>query len=160
MKNQHIYTRNIEPLKIGVRLPNIGIYNKNEEKVDLHTIKRKKVYISVPSFANRPIMNEISKLDIILKDYPDFDYYIVSNESVFTQNRLLRQYRFKTFTNLSDFKEMNFARYTGTFIYEIEQLVKAIFITSEDDTLLFVKYYDDLYSNIDLNEITNIIKKN
>ncbi|MDF9824581.1 thiol peroxidase [Breznakia sp. PF5-3] len=161
MQKKHLYTRNLEPITAGTRLPNIVIFDNHEEEIDLHMIKKNKVYITVPSFGNHAIMNEIAKLDTIFKDFEDIDFYLISNEPVYTQKRLGSSKKLKTFKFLSDFKLRNFARYTGTYIYEISSLVKSIFIINEYDEIKYVQYYDDLYSNIDANivvkELNNLL---
>ncbi|MDQ0361362.1 hypothetical protein [Breznakia pachnodae] len=159
MQKKQIYTRNLEPLTVGNRLPNIIINDNREEEIDLHSIKKNKVYISVPSFGNHAIMKEIAKLDIIFADFEDIDFYLISNEPVYTQKRLGSGKKLKTFKFLSDFKLRNFARYTGTYIYEISSLVKSVFIVDANDEVKLVEYYDDLYSNIDVNEVTKIINE-
>ena len=157
MQKKPIYTRNLEPLVSGNRLPNIIINDTREEEIDLHTIKKNKVYISIPSFGNHAIMKEIAKLDVIFNDYEDIDFYLISNEPVYTQKRLGSGKKLKTFKFLSDFKLRNFARYTGTYIYEISSLVKSVFIVNDNNEIKLVEYYDDLYSNIDINKVTKII---
>jgi len=159
MQKKPIYTRNLDPIMVGNRLPNIIVNDNREEEIDLHSIKKNKVYISIPSFGNHAIMKEITKLDSIFKDYEDIDFYLISNESVFTQKRLGSSRKLKTFKFLSDFKLRNFARYTGTYIYEISSLVKSVFIVDESDEVKLAEYYDDLYSNIDVKKITNTINK-
>lgn len=158
MDNKHIYTKNLEPLIAGTKLPNILIYDTQEEEIDLHSIRQNKVYITIPSFANQAIMNEIARLDNLFKDFNDIDFYLISNEPVFTQKRLGSSRKLKTFKFLSDFKLRNFARHTGTYIYETSSLVKAIFLVDAYDEVKFVRYYDDLYTNVDTKKIINEIK--
>lgn len=161
-KNHHkntIYTRNLEPLTEGYRLSNIVLYDQNEEEIDLHMIKSLKVCITIPTFTNRSFVNELSKLDLILKDFEDVECYIISNEPVFTQTRLTKACKFEKFKIISDFKKRDYARNTGTYIYELSQLVKSILIIDRNDKIVYARYIDDLYSYFDHNEIHETLKK-
>ncbi|MFV0381463.1 MAG: hypothetical protein ACK5KR_04500 [Breznakia sp.] len=159
MRKEVIYTRNLPPLQKGDKLSSILIYNHQEEELDLHMLKTKKVYITIPSFTNQSIVNELSKLEAVFEQYKDIHFYLLSNEPVFTQKRLTKSRKFKVFKLLSDFKNRDFARHTGTYIYEISALVKSIFVVDDTDTIRFVKYYEDLYSNIDANEVKKYLDK-
>lgn len=153
-----IYTRNTDPLNEGHFFSNINVYDAKEEELDLHTIKQAKLYVSIPTFKNSFFINECAKLDTILQDYENISSYVISNEPVFTQSRLLKGNALKKLQVISDFKNREFARATGTYIYELSSLVKAIFIVNSNDKLVYVKYFDDLYSNFDLNEIAKEIQ--
>lgn len=154
-----IYTRNSEPMSAGIKLQNISIYNEKEEEIDLHLLKKKKLYVTIPSLEDQAIMKEIALLDEKLTDIQEYQCFLISNEPVFTQTRLARNYKIKNFNLLSDYKNNNFARNTGTYIYEIGKLVKAVFIVDEDDLIIDVKYYDDNYSSIDTEELLKKLGK-
>ncbi len=153
MNKSYIHTLGGENVNLDNKLPNISVYDCNEEQIDLHTLKVKKVYLSIPSFANPHLLKELNKLDEAFKDYPRYHFYVISNEPVYTQNRLLKRTNLKTFKHLSDFKNRDFARHTGTLIYELGQLVKAIIIVDEDDYVKYVKYYDDLYEPVNIDAL-------
>lgn len=154
------YTRNLDPLVEGYRMPAITLFNKEEEEFDLSEDKSIKVYVTIPSFKDKAIGNEVEKLETILKEYPNIHCYLISNEPVFTQERLSKHYHFEKFRILSDFKNREFARSTGTYIYEISALVKSIFIVDKNERIVYVRYYDDLYSNFNVNEINECIQNN
>lgn len=148
-----IYTRNIEPLTSGFRLSNIVLFDAKEEEIDLHMIKGAKLCVSIPTFKNDIFTKELEQLDIICKEFEDLHCFAISNEPVFTQYRLTKGLHFEKFKILSDFKNREYARSTGTYIYELSELVKSVFLIDRNDKILFVKYYDDLYTPIDFNEI-------
>lgn len=154
-----IYTRNIDPILAGTRLGGITLFNQKEEEYNLFDNKRLKLCLSLPTLASRAFQNEASKLDILMKDFLSVDYFIISNEPVFTQKRLSKPLKLEKAILLSDFKNREYARATGTYIYELGQLVKAIFLLDKNARVIYVKYYDDLYSNIDLNTVAEQIKK-
>ena len=155
----NLYTRNLEPLEEGYRLPAMTLFNAEEEEFNLNDDRSVKVYVTIPTFENKVFPNEVYKLDIILKEFPSLNAYIISNEPVYTQKRLSKPYKFDKFRILSDFKNREFARNTGTYIYELSLLVKSIFIVDKNDRILYVRYFDDLYSNFNFNEINNTIKE-
>lgn len=154
-----IYTRNIDSIVEGTRLSNITLFDATEEETDLHMIKAIKLCVSIPTLNNRAFTNEIGKLDILMHDFERIACFLISNEPVFTQTRLSKQLKLERFKILSDFKNREYARATGTYIYELGQLVKAVFLIDRNDKVLYAKYYDDLYSNIDFNELSEVIKK-
>lgn len=154
-----IYTRNLEPLQEGYRLSNIVLYDRNEEEIDLHMIKGLKVCITIPTLSNRTFTNELSKLDLILKEFENIECFIISNEPVYTQTRLSKPCKFEKFNIISDFKKREYARNTGTYIYEISQLVKSILIIDRNDKIIYARYIDDLYSYFDHNEIHETLRK-
>lgn len=158
MINKVIYTRNSDNLKINQKLETINLYNKNDEIICLNTLKEPKLLISIPSLADKAIMLEICKIDEILNNY-NIKAFLISNENILTQNKLIKNYKLKNIEVLSDFCIRDFARNTGTFIYEIEALVKAVFVIDTNNKIKFIKYYDDLYSNINLNELNNELIK-
>ncbi|NBK98719.1 MAG: redoxin domain-containing protein [Erysipelotrichia bacterium] len=154
-----IYTRNIDPIMKGTRFSNIVLYDNKEEEVDLHMIKALKLCVSIPTFTNRSFTNDLAKLDILMKDFEEVACFAISNEPVFTQNRLCKPLKLEKMQILSDFKNREYARASGTYIYELGQLVKSVFLIDRNDKVHYVKYYDDLYSNFDLNEIAKAIKE-
>lgn len=154
-----IYTRNIDPIPCGTRLGNIVLFDNKEEEIDLHMLKSLKLCISIPTLNNRAFTNEICKLDTLMNDFEQLDCYLITNEPVFTQSRLSKPLKLTRFNIISDFKNREYARATGTYIYELGQLVKSVFLIDRNDKVVFVKYYDDLYSNIDFNELAQAIKK-
>ncbi|MDD3049213.1 MAG: hypothetical protein PHQ89_04480 [Bacilli bacterium] len=154
-----IYTRNIDPIQVNTRLSNIVLFDNKEEEIDLHMIKSLKLCISIPTLNNRAFTNEISKLDILLKDYEQVAFFLITNEPVFTQTRMSKPFKLERFNIISDFKKREYARATGTYIYELGQLVKSVFLIDRNDKVVYVKYYDDLYSNIDFNELAQAIKE-
>ena len=154
-----IYTRNLEALSAGVRFSNITLFDKEEEELDLLDVKHLKLCVSIPTLSNRAFTNDVAKLDILLNDFDKLKCYLISNESVFTQNRLAKPLQLQRFELLSDYKNREYARATGTYIYELGQLVKSVSLIDKQGNLLYVRYYDDLYSNFDLNEIADAIKK-
>lgn len=159
IQSEAIYTRNSDPLYEGVKLPNIVLFDANEEELDLHMIKSTKLCISIPTLKNDMFIKEITQLDEITKEFEDLQCFAISNEPVFTQHRLTKQVKLEKFKILSDFKNREYARNTGTYIYELEQLVKAILIIDRNDRIIYARYYDDLISAIDMNEIHEALKK-
>lgn len=157
VNDESIYTRNLEPLEEGYRLPAMTLFNSEEEEFNLNDDKNIKVYITIPTFSNKIFPNEVHKLETILKEFPSINAYLISNEPVYTQMRLSKPYHFEKIRILSDFKNREFARNTGTYIYELSLLVKSIFIVDKSDRILYVRYFDDLYSNFDLNEINKTL---
>ncbi|TDW16543.1 peroxiredoxin [Breznakia blatticola] len=153
------YTRNLEPLETGFVFPSIEIMNPLEEVLDLHDIREPKVYITLPSLEDNAMIKDAKRLEVLLEKYPDVKFYLITNEPVYTQLRLAKEKQLKGFELLSDFKLRNFARYTGTYIYEIENLVKAVFIVDHHDQLKHVEYYDDLYSNFQVEVLDVEISK-
>lgn len=154
-----LYTRNLDPLEVGYRLPAMTLFNPDENEFNLNDDRSVKVYVTIPTFENKNFANDAFKLETILKEYPNLNAYLISNEPVYTQKRLSKQYHYEKFRILSDFKNREFARNTGTYIYELSQLVKAIFIVDKSERILYVSYYDDLYSRFNLNEINKALKE-
>ena len=153
------FTRNLDNLEVGYRLPVMTLFNASEEEFNLNEDRSVKVYATIPTFENKAFAHDLLKLDTILKEFPSLNAYAISNEPVYTQKRLSKPYSFEKFRILSDFKNREFARNTGTYIYELSQLVKSVFIVDKSERILFVHYYDDLYSNFDLNAIHKSLKK-
>lgn len=158
-KNEPAYTRNLDNLEVGYRLPVMTLFNAEEEEFNLSDDKGVKVYATIPTFENKAFCNDLFKLDTILKEFPSLNAYAISNEPVYTQKRLSKPHHYEKFRILSDFKNREFARNTGTYIYELSQLVKAIFIVDKTERILYIHYYDDLYSNFNLNEINKALKE-
>lgn len=161
-KQQHkntIYTRNLEPIEAGFRFGNITLFDKDEEEFDLFDVKHVKLCVSIPTLNNRAFTNDIAKLDILLKDFEKLKCYLITNEPAFTQMRLSKPLHLERFELLSDYKNREFARASGTYIYELGQLVKFVSLVDKQGNVLYVRYYDDLYSNFDLNETAEAIKK-
>ncbi len=154
-----IYTRNLEPIAAGYRFGNVTLFDKDEEELDLFEIKHLKLCVSIPTLNNRAFTNDVAKLDILLKDFDKLKCYLISNESVFTQTRLSKPLQLERFELLSDYKNREYARVSGTYIYELGQLVKSVSLIDKNGNLLYIRYYDDLYSNFDLNETADAIKK-
>lgn len=158
MQKKVLYTRNLEPLQVGTKLPNITIYDHLDNEIDLSTINCNKMYISIPSFSNAVIMKEMVKLDTHLQPFQDLEIFLISNETSFVQKKFGASRQMKKLQFLSDFKNRNFARYTGTYIYEIGELVKAVFLVNSYNEVVYVSYYDDLYSNINIEDIMQFLQ--
>ncbi len=154
---KRIYTRNIDPLNLGFQLPNFSLYDHDEEEFYIQDVKGLKIMISYPNFTNQYYTRELEKLDILLKDYPKTHCFAITNDPVFTQKRLTKSCKLEHINILSDFKKRDFARNTGTYIYELSQLVKACFIVNDQGHILYVQYLEDLQASLDVNEIFKVI---
>lgn len=152
------YTRNLDPLNEGYRMPAMALFDTNEEEYTLGNEKNIKVYITLPSMQERSNLDEIEKLEILLKEFTSLNCYLITNEPVFTQTRLTQSRKLEKFRILSDFKNREFARNTGTYIYEISALVKSIFIVDRNDRILYVKYFEDLKEKFDFNIINDFLQ--
>ncbi len=157
-KNKNrIYTRNSEPLQKGDPLINFSLFDQQEAEHSLQDHKGIKVVFSIPTFSNQHYAKELRKLDFVLKNHTKIACYAISNEPVFTQKRLTKSCSFEKIQILSDFKDRNFARYTGTYIYELSQLVKACLIIDDHGKILFTQYIDDLQAPFDSQSIAEIL---
>ncbi len=159
IKKKKIYTRNIEPLNKGSQLSNITFFDQREDEFNLHDQKGIKIILSIPTLSNSYYIKELAKLDTILKDYPKVTPFVVSNEPVFTQKRLTKSSKYECLKVLSDFKNREFARESGTYIYELSQLMKAVFILNAHNNIVYIQYIEDLQTAFDANEIVNTIQE-
>ncbi len=117
-----------------------------------------KVIFSFPTLGNQYYQKELHKLDTILKEYKVY-CYAISNEPVFTQKRVTKPCKLEHIQFLSDFKKREFARHSGTYIYELSQLVKSCFIIDNHGHILYVKYHDNLQENFDINSIVKVLEE-
>ena len=157
-KAKPIYTRNIENVEAGTRLSAMALYDKDENEYLLLDNKETKLVLTYPTLNNKHVLNEIQKIEKVLEEIPSLYCYLVTNEPVYTQTRLLANTQLNRFKVLSDFKNREYAKQTGTYIYELGALVKSIFVLDYAGRVLYNRYYEDLNVPINTDALLSDLK--
>ena len=81
--------------------------------------------------------------------YPDVKLYAVSLDLPFAQARWCGANGVNAVTTLSDYRDRDFGRVTGTLIQELSLLTRAIFLVDDDNVVRYVEYVPEITDHPD-----------
>ncbi len=146
-------------LKVGDKLDNFVVVDNSLNEVSLDSLKGKKVFLTVPSLDTPVCDLEVKTFNKRASEIKDLaGIYTISLDLPFAQSRWCGQNGIEKVKTFSDYKYHEFAKATSTYIKELGLLTRAIFIVDENNTLVFVKYLEEITNEPNYDEILDKLK--
>ena len=114
------------PLKEGEKMPDFTVCDNSLQEVKGGDLSGIRIFAVVPSLDTGVCDLEIKRFNEKVSQYPDVKLYAVSLDLPFAQARWCGANGVNAVTTLSDYRDRDFGRVTGTLIQELSLLTRAI----------------------------------
>ena len=145
-------------LKVGDKLEDFTLTDSKLSDVDSSDLKGKKVFLTLPSVDTSVCSLELLTFNDKLAEKSTIDFYGVSLDLPFAQQRWVKQNAGDYITMLSDHKFRVFGEVTGTYIEELAILARAVFVVDESNTVLYVEYVPEVSDEPDYDKLFEFIQ--
>lgn len=143
MNKSNIYTTNTANFAEGMFIDDLNLTKLSGENFNLANISNNKIIFSLPNkFSNDDIL-EIQKFDEILENH-SLDAYLIFNENILSLQKIVNKFNLNNIEIISDFKLREYAKMSGTFIYELETLKKSVVIINENNKITYFNQLEEL----------------
>ncbi len=137
------------PLKEGDKMPDFTVCDPSLREVKGSDLTGIRIFAVVPSLDTEVCDLEIKRFHEKASQYPNVKIYAVSLDLPFAQARWCGANGINAVTTLSDYRERDFGRVTGTLIQGLFLLTRAIFLVDEDNVLRYVEYVPEITDHPD-----------
>ncbi|MGL5244671.1 MAG: thiol peroxidase [Sarcina sp.] len=147
-----------EELKLGEKLPCFTVVANDLSNVSLKDTKGVRIFLAVPSIDTPVCSMEVARFNEKIKQLPDITCYTISMDLPFAQSRWCQAGTVENVKVLSDYKDREFAKATGTYIKELGLLTRACFVVDSNDELVYVNYLDEVTDEPNYDEVLEAAK--
>lgn len=137
------------PLKEGEKMPDFTVCDTSMGEVKGSDLKGVRIFAAVPSLDTGVCDLEIRRFNEKASQYPDVKVYAVSLDLPFAQARWCGASGVNAVTTLSDYRDRDFGRVTGTLIKELSLLTRAIFLVDGDNVVRYLEYVPEITDHPD-----------
>ena len=137
------------PLKEGEKMPDFTVCDTSMGEVKGSDLKGVRIFAAVPSLDPGVCDLEIRRFNEKASQYPDVKVYAVSLDLPFAQARWCGASGVNAVTTLSDYRDRDFGRVTGTLIKELSLLTRAIFLVDGDNVVRYLEYVPEITDHPD-----------
>ncbi len=136
-------------LKEGEKMPDFTVCDSSLQEVKGSDLSGIRIFAVVPSLDTGVCDLEIKRFNEKATQYPDVKLYAVSLDLPFAQARWCGANGVNAVTTLSDYRDRDFGRVTGTLIQELSLLTRAIFLVDDDNVVRYVEYVPEITDHPD-----------
>lgn len=141
------------PLKEGDKMPDFTVCDTSMQEVKGNDLKGIRIFAVVPSLDTEVCDLEIKRFNEKASQYPDVKIYAVSLDLPFAQARWCGASGANAVTTLSDYRQRDFGRVTGTLIQELSLLTRAVFLVDGDDVVRYLEYVPEITDHPDYDSL-------
>ena len=132
-------------LKVGDKAPDFSAVDKSMQPVSLAATGNKvRVFSVVPSLDTPVCDMQTKKFNEAAAAMPAIDFYTVSVDLPFAQNRWCNSFGVDNVKMISDHKEASFGQNYGTLIKDWRIESRAIFVVDQNNTIQHVEYVPEV----------------
>ena len=132
-------------LKVGDKAPEFSAVDKSMQPVSLASTGNKvRVFSVVPSLDTPVCDMQTKKFNEAATSMPAVDFYTVSVDLPFAQNRWCNSFGVDHVKMISDHKEASFGQNYGTLIKDWRIESRAIFVVDQSNTIQHVEYVPEV----------------
>lgn len=140
-------------VKVGEKLRDFTVVGNDLGTVSLKDTKGVRIFLTVPSIDTPVCDTEVKKFNQEVDKLDDVTCYTVSMDLPFAQGRWCALSDVETVKTVSDYKDREFGKATGTYIKELGLLTRASFVVDSEGVVTFVEYLEEItnepnYDNI------------
>lgn len=147
-----------DQLKVGDKLNEFTLTDAKLQDIESSTLKGNKVFLTFPSVDTTVCSLELLVLNDKLADMDTINFYGVSMDLPFTQERWVKQNAGDHIQMLSDHKFRTFGEITGTYIEELAVLARAIFVLNSSNEVIYVQYVPEVSDEPDYDKLFEFIE--
>lgn len=133
-------------LKVNDQIADFTVLDNDLNPVQLSDYNNYKyrVISVVPSLDTGVCDQQTRRINQQLASIDDTIVLTISNDLPFAQARWCGAADIDKVITLSDYRDLDFAKKTGTLIKELRLLTRAVFIVDDNNTVLYVEYLDEI----------------
>lgn len=148
-------------LSEGAAAPDFTVLANDFSEVTLATDRGKvRLILSLPSLDTAVCDAETQRFDVQAANFPeDVVVYAISCDLPFALQRWCGATQVKHVRTLSDHRELSFGRAYGTWIKELRQLSRAVFLVDADDTIRYVEYVKEIGDHPDYDAAAEAVRR-
>ena len=145
-------------LKVGDKLPNITLTANDLSSVSTHDKKGTRVFLTVPSLDTPVCDTEVRRFNQEVSKLKDVFIYAISLDLPFAQARWCGAAGIANVQIVSDYKNREFGKATGTFINELALLTRSVIIVNENNEVTYVEYLSEITNEPNYEAALNALK--
>lgn len=147
-------------LKVGDKAPDFSAVDKGMQPVTLASTGGKvRVFSVVPSLDTPVCDMQTKKFNEAAVSTPGVDFYTVSVDLPFAQNRWCNQFAVDNVKMISDHKDVSFGSNYGTLIKDWRIESRAIFVVDRNNTIQHVEYVPEVAEHPDYDAVLAKVKE-
>lgn len=146
-----------DALKVGDKFPSFKAVNKDLSEFNFDSTNGVRVVIAVPSVDTGVCDMEVRRFAKEVSDN-EINLITVSMDLPFAQDRWCVASENENITIVSDYKDRNFGKVTGTYIKELGLLARVSFVVGKDGKVEFVEYLDEVTNHPSYEKIMEVAK--
>lgn len=134
------------PIKVGDRLPSVGLYDINLKHHDLAELKGEVMLVSIVPSLDTQVCEQQTHLlgDAGGALSPLVKRIAVSRDLPFAQKRFADETGFKNILYLSDYRNADFARSTGLLVDPIFLLARSVLVVDRQGVVRYIQVVPEL----------------
>ena len=146
-------------LKVGDAFPEFIVANNSLAPVTLKDTKGVRIFLTVPSLDTPVCDLEVRTFNEKAASIEGVTVYTVSMDLPFAQARWCGAEGIEKVITLSDYKEREFGKVTGTYLKELGLLARTSFVVDSNNKITYANYLEEVTSYPDYDEILEAAKK-
>ena len=131
-------------VKVGEKLRGFTVVGNDLGPVTLEDTKGVRIFLTVPSIDTPVCDTEVKRFNQEVDKLNDVTCYTVSMDLPFAQSRWCALADIETVKTVSDYKDREFGKATGTYINELGLLTRAAFVIDSQGIVTFVEYLEEV----------------
>lgn len=146
-------------LKVGDTFPEFIAANNSLAPVTLKDTKGVRIFLTVPSLDTPVCDLEVRTFNEKAANIEGVTVYTVSMDLPFAQARWCGAEGVERVITLSDYKEREFGKVTGTYLKELGLLARTSFVVDSNNKITYANYLEEVTSYPNYDEILEAAKK-
>lgn len=146
-----------DAIKVGDVFPTFKAIDKSMQEFDFAKTDGVRIVLAVPS-VDTPICDLEIKRFVKEVEKTGINLFAISMDLPFAQARWCVVGGNEDIQVVSDYKERNFGKLTGTLIEEVALLARTSFVIGKDGKVEFVEYLDEVSSHPSYEKIMEVAK--
>lgn len=146
-------------LKVGDTFPEFIVANNSLAPVTLKDTKGVRIFLTVPSLDTPVCDLEVRTFNEKAAAIDGVTVYTISMDLPFAQARWCGAEGVERVITLSDYKEREFGKVTGTYLQELGLLARTAFVVGSNNNVTYVNYLEEVTSYPNYDEILEEAKK-
>ena len=131
-------------VKVGEKLRDFTVVANDLSPLALKDTNGVRIFLTVPSIDTPVCDTEVKKFNQEVDKLEGVTCYTVSMDLPFAQSRWCALADIETVKTVSDHKDREFSKATGTYINELGLLTRAAFVVDSQGVVTFVEYLEEI----------------
>ncbi|MGL5067656.1 MAG: thiol peroxidase [Sarcina sp.] len=145
-------------IKVGEKFPNFIASNNDLSPYDFAKTEGVRVILAVPSVDTPVCDMEVKRVAKELVDLDGVKLIAISKDLPFAQARWCIDTESEDFDIVSDYKDGEFGKVTGTYINEVGLLARTSFVVDSQNVVVFAEYLEEVTSEPSYDKILDAAK--